>query len=87
MSYLYLILFGLAICSTVSAENPLEPAEVQILSGESKREEARRELTIVVGKSKKVIRIICDNDEDCGKKTLIAVHKAMESDFNFPRYG
>uniref|UniRef100_A0A4Q8K9Q6 U39-Sparatoxin-Hju1h_1 n=1 Tax=Heteropoda jugulans TaxID=1358901 RepID=A0A4Q8K9Q6_9ARAC len=87
MSYLYLILFGLVICSTVAAEYLLEPAEVQILSGESKREEGRRELTIVVGKSKTVVRITCGDDEDCRKKIVQAVHKVMKPAFKFPRYG
>nr|AHF45790.1 secretory peptide [Heteropoda venatoria] len=70
MSYMYLILFCLVICSTASTKDLLDRSGMQILFGESKREEGRREIVIIrdVDKPNEVTRIICDDEEDCRRK-------------------
>nr|AHF45789.1 secretory peptide [Heteropoda venatoria] len=75
MSYMYLILFCLVICSTVSTKDPLDPSEVQILFGESKREEGQWEITIIrdPDNPNEAIHITCDDEEDCRRKLDEAV--------------
>nr|UNJ19514.1 Tx-1005 [Heteropoda pingtungensis] len=70
MSPIYLILFCLVICSTVSTEGTLDVTEVQRFLDEIKRMTGKRGMMVIrnVNNKPEISLILCDDEKDCKEK-------------------